>query len=355
MPLEPAIGLTARAGCTITLITITTMAKGGLLTAKQRGAYGDSVLQVRYGDQIMRSKPTSVYNPNTEGQTDARARFKLVSQLAATLAPIIAIPRNGNKTSRNQFVSENYKLTMATNGVAQITLDNVQLTKSNVGLPQIIVDRNSDGINVSLARDVHNSLDKVVYIVLSKNDENSLDIVADTVVSDAGTAGTFAGVLPLTTGEIVIYAYGMSYTSSAAEAKYGNMVIPHASDLAKLIVDRTIEAGDVRVTKTRGTELGAGDSQVTPTDPNSARVFLTALGNGSVSGAGTYQIGAEVTCTATPASGATFQGWRANGGSQSFISTANPYTFTIADSSTIDLIAVFYTPSSTGGNSEGEN
>ena len=82
----------------------------------------------------------------------------------------------------------------------------------------------------------------------------------------------------------------------------------------------------------------ADQSEVTPVPEGSARVFVTALGDGSVSGGGVYVIGENATVVATANAGSHFVGWRTQQ-STDIISTEASYTFEVEG--TADLIAVF--------------
>lgn len=282
-----------------------------------------------------------------------------MSQLSAALAPVIAMTKDGLVSKRNKFVKRNFENSYAANGIAQVSYENVQLTEGNSGLPQIVASFNS-GVQgnpgvVGLGEAPSATIKRVVYCLFEKSDEGRLTFLAsqistnstgilyeDTMIyfpsifteikSQQGTSGLeFAK-------EYVVYAYGMSDTTEAASAKYGNLNVESASDLAKLVGSRTITFEDYQFTQTRGATLVRGGSAIDPTPSGQARVFVTALGNGTVTGGGTFTIGSTVTVTATPDSGATFRGWRING-YNAFISTSNPYSFELNGQR--DLIAVF--------------
>lgn len=306
------------------------------------GKLGASVWAVSSGEQIVRPYQSKVTNPNTPAQVDQRARMKLMSQLAADLAPVIAIPKEGLKSARNKFISRNFDYSMAADGIAQITLENVQLTEGRNGLPQIVATRSAqDGLTVSLAEDASKTVSRVVYIVYKKTSEQKLQLVHSAIQSVAGVDGTFSKTFTNVTGEIVIYAYGMKDTTAAATAKFGNLICQSGTDVAQLIATRTISTSEYSFTETRGSMMASGDSSITPVADGQARVFVTANGDGTVTGAGTFAIGSQVTVTATPASGKVFRGWLVNGGN-TYISTDASYTFTLQ--STTDLVAVFTAP-----------
>ena len=82
----------------------------------------------------------------------------------------------------------------------------------------------------------------------------------------------------------------------------------------------------------------ADQSEITPVPEGSARVFVTALGDGSVSGGGVYVVGENATVVATANAGSHFVGWRTQQ-STDIISTDATYTFEVEGAA--DLIAVF--------------
>ena len=94
----------------------------------------------------------------------------------------------------------------------------------------------------------------------------------------------------------------------------------------------------VVIGQTRGTTLFAGETESTNVPEGSARVFVTALGPGSVSGAGIFVIGSQVTVVATPDAGKYFRGWKKNG-SEIIVSMDASYTFELTG--TTDLVATF--------------
>lgn len=315
------------------------MGKVTSLYGKTTGKIGSIVFSTSGGETIAREYNPNVSNPNTQAQINQRARLKLMSQLSASLAPVIAIPKKGLVSARNQFTKMNFEQSMAENGVAQITYENVQLTNGNLGLPAIEATRSQgSGISIYLAEDAHLAVNRVVYILYRKTSEQRLQFVTSIVVEAAGANGTFPATLPYTEGDIVLYAYGMRDTNESASAKYGNMQVSNAVDVARLTAYRNISSEDFQFTETRGATMYADQSEVTPVPEGSARVFLTAFGGGSVSGAGVYQIGTQVTITATADEGYTFVGWRDNS-NQQLVSSDAEYTFELQGQ--VDLVAVF--------------
>lgn len=333
------------------------MGKTTSMWGKTTGKVGGLVYATSGGEQIVREYNPSVANPSTSAQVNQRARMKLMSQLSAALAPVVAMTKDGLISKRNKFVKKNFGSSYALNGVAQISYENIQLTEGSTGLPQIVVNVTVQAIGgpgAYLATAPSVNISRVVYCVFGKSQENRLEFLFSRIVTERGD-GTAASPyflldledLPVTrvddettfAGEYVIYAYGMSDTSERATARYGNLNVQTASDIATLVANRTISFEDYQFTQTRGTTVGHGTSGGSAVPEGQARVFVTALGDGgTVSGGGTFTVGSQVTVTATPNAQYTFRAWVKNGTSQ-VVSTSASYTFTVNGQT--DLLATF--------------
>lgn len=331
------------------------MGKVTSLYGKTTGKIGSIVFSTSGGETIAREYNPHVANPNTIAQVNQRARMKLMSQLSASLAPVVAMRKEGLVSARNKFVKRNFDASYASDGVAQISYENVQLTSGNAGLPQVkweySVDTDTPFLYTYFSDEPSANISRVVWCLFRKTDEGKLEFVSSQIVSQRTSnftgryfQGAFTGIIGVS-GEAtlganyVIYAYGMSDTSESATARYGNLNVQNATDIARLVASRTISFEDYQFTQTRGASANSGEGESTDVPVGSARVFVTALGNGgSVSGGGTFTIGSSVTVVATPASGWTFRNWLYNGTSQ-IASTSASYTFTLNEQT--DLIAVF--------------
>lgn len=330
------------------------MAKQTSLFGKISGKLGAVVFSTSGGETISREYNPHVSNPSTPLQVNQRARMKLMSQLSACLAPVIAMRKDGLVSSRNKFVKRNFNFSYAAEGVAQVSYENVQLTSGNAGLPSIAWVVNNQAAPFGLATyfevEPGVNISRVIWCLFKKTDEGKLEFLESQITTER-TIQDFPGyfgvlfsrvLLDSETGHLaadyVIYAYGMSDTSEAATTRYGNLNVQSATDIANLLSTRTISYEDYQFTQTRGTSANRGSSESSAVPSGSARVFVTPLGNGTVSGAGTFEIGTTVTVTATPTNNATFVGWRING-QTNYISRQASYSFTLAQQT--DLIAVF--------------
>lgn len=303
------------------------------------GKLGNTVFRTSGGVQVVAQYQPNVANPSTTAQVNQRAKLKLLSQVAAALSPAIVIPKEGNVSSRNLFIKRNFKQASATSGVAQLTYENLQLTNGNAGLPNIVASRNgSTAINVALNGDASAAVDRVVYVEYRKSDENHLQYVDSQIISVGGENGTFPASLPYVAQDAVIFAYGMKAMDDKAKAVYDDYQAESGLDIARLVMHRNITYSNTQFTQTRGTTLYGSQQETGNVGADQARVYVTPVGPGSASGAGVFDIGSQVTVTATPDSGITFVGWR-KAGSDTILSTQLSYTFTL--NATTDLQAVF--------------
>lgn len=318
-----------------------------------KGKLGGTVYSITAGECITREYNPYVANPNTVSQMNQRSKLKLLSQLAAALAPVIAIPKDGLKSSRNLFISRNHEQVIANNGVAQIVYENIQLTNGNAGLPAIQATRSQEaGIVVKLAASADAAVSRVVYVVYSKSSENQLQYVGSAIQDEAGEDGKFTAEFDYLAGDIVIWAYGMKDLSASATAKYGDYEVTDGQDVAKLFMNRTLSNSDFQFTQTRGITLFSGTGETVNPEEGQKMVYINASGPGTVAGTGftgnrkAVNVGDTVTVTATPNANCQFLGWQLSGGT-GYVSTSAEYSFTVNDNT--DLYAVFNDPNSGNG------
>lgn len=313
------------------------------------GKLGNNVFSVRNGQQIVRQYNPVVSNPQTDAQIASRAILKLMSQLAATLAPVISIPGDGLKSKRNLFISQNYGLAYYDADSAQIRMEDVQLTKSSVAFPSMVAERAAaTGISVHLSSDAHLAFDKVVYVVVAKQSDGGLSLFANQVVSDPGENGQFAATLPYSAAPLAIYSYGIRANDSDTLTRFNNILANANMEIAAVRSRSRDLLDNVTFSMTRGLVLAQGENSGTA-DANTANitVSISPSGAGTATGAGAYQLGADVTLAATAGEGNTFLGWYI--GSER-VSTSASYTF--AASGNQNYIAKFQVPSG-GGNGGG--
>lgn len=244
------------------------------------GKLGTSVFTTVKGTQIVRQHQPVVTNPSTKLQVAQRSRFKLVSQIAASMADVIAIPRIGLTSSRNLFIKKNMPAILGNVEGAQVSYEKLQLTNGTAALPAILANRASGSLLLQLASDASKIVNRVIYCIFKKSSENQLMLVHSEIVSDPKADGSFDMEIPDIAGDLAIYAYGMKDTSASASATFGNYKVTNASDIATLVSNRSISSKDFIFTKTNGTTLYNGENQNVTVGENQVMVYLYCGANG---------------------------------------------------------------------------
>ena len=316
------------------------MGKVVCLQGKARGKVGSIVYAVNAGQQIAREYQPVVANPSTAPQVENRSKLKLMSQLAAAYKGSIVIRKDGMKSARNQFISQNYDKVSIVGTAANVNLNRVQLTKSNLGMGGFNADRSSGTkIAVALNENMAANFDKVVYNAFRKDASGNLIALGSAVVNKDAVKGDFAGELPFTQDAVVVYAYGMKIDSERANAAFSNMTAPSGEQVAKLIATSAEVAAGTTLSQTVGLTMMVGENTGDSDDVEHFSVSVTKSGNGSVSGGGRYLAGQTAVVTATPDAEATFVAWKRNSPNGAVVSTSARYSFEVE--SDIVLCAVF--------------
>lgn len=212
---------------------------------KGTGKLGSSVFAVSGGEQIVRQYNPNVSNPSTDAQVEQRAKLKLMSQLAAAFASVIAIPKKGLISARNQFISKNIGLATFANDQASFPLEQLQLTLGAAVLPTLFWERGNNGvINVRLQSNYGAFADKVVW-VFAEWAEGDIIRVLSSGIADAGANGLFEAILSGSDNSGFIYAYAVKFASTSEKAKFENYVYEAESPNAVLgIVQRMTTSGN---------------------------------------------------------------------------------------------------------------
>lgn len=252
------------------------------ITGTGSGKLGSSVFSVTAGEQVVRQYQPVVTNPSTESQVNNRARLKLLSQLSAVMADVIAIPRAGALSPRNIFVSDNYPISSAENGAASIDLAKISLTKGGMQIPAVVAERDGDtAINVALAAKADQLVARVIYIAFYRNNVGELQLLDSAVVETAGAEGTFPYVFPYMSQDVIVYAYGIFDKNSKATAKFGNYGVENGTQVASLIADRKVSESDYLITKTQGVVL-AGETTADFVSVRANNVNIASSGSTSI-------------------------------------------------------------------------
>lgn len=225
------------------------------------GKLGNQVFSVRAGQQIVRQYNPVVSNPQTAAQVESRAKLKLASQLAAVVAPVIAIPADGLKTKRNEFISQNYQSISYNDEIAGIVMNKVKLTKGTAYMPAIQASRNSNGrILVSIPDDTGANLDKVIYCVVSRSNGGTMLLLdTDTLDKDESNP-TWDATLVGSTQACTVYAYGIRFNNDESKASYSNVGLDTAGLIAQITSNREALQNNVTITATTAATVNASGS-----------------------------------------------------------------------------------------------
>jgi hypothetical protein len=326
-----------------------------------KGKVGSIVYRVRRGETIASQYQPAVSNPSTPNQVKSRAILKLLSQVGAAVENVIAIPREGAISPRNQFTQVNYEHVIYNNQVAELELADMQLTKSAQGLAGFSATRNVEsGIAVALEEAQSGTFDRIVYVGIMRNSAGALVPFASQVVSEAGAGGTFPAVLPYQAGDISIHAYGIKDKSIAATAAFSNLNSPSAQGVAQVIASRSLKASDFSLSQTRGLFMPADINEQDTSGLNYVRVDVQIIQSdgtvntaiGRVNGAGRKQVGSHVTLVATELLGSTFLGWRETPAG-AYLSEQTSLLLTVEEDTT--LYAVFQPQAGGGSTGDGSD
>lgn len=231
------------------------MAKVNPITGKWSGKLAGTVWAIRNGENIIRERNSSPYNPKSNAQVQVRAKLKLLSQLSAVCAPVIAIPRLGPVSSRNRFTAVNYHNVSYSEDQATIVVNNIALTTGTMGLPTVVATREGSTLSVRLGGSSGVGVDRMIYALFIKGKDNALRYAGSQSVSVSGDSDTFPTSFQMVdaTDTFVVLAYGVRLNNEDALIRYDSMQANPAETFAKLMVTRVFLESDVTLTETRGT------------------------------------------------------------------------------------------------------
>lgn len=229
------------------------------MVGKGSGRLGSTVVASIAGFTIARQYNPNVTNPNTEAQQNTRARFKLLSQLGAVMAPALAIRKKGLTSARNIFTKVNFPLTSFNGSEAMVDMNRLQITDSSKSMTDFAVDRTTGTkIDVQLIADSTGKFDRIVYCAYEISEMGEILPFDSIVVSAPGENGRFAGELSYTANAIVVYAYGVNDIQAGITTRFGNLQAPTADEVARLVTASSENMLSVSLTRTKGVTMMVG-------------------------------------------------------------------------------------------------
>ena len=229
------------------------------------GRTGSFTYRQSRGETIVSQYQPIVKNPNTQGQQDQRARFKLMSQLAAIMSPgfgtmgVTKRPGKQRPTQRNAFMKLNMGAVIFDNNSAKIQMDLVKLTTSNLPLGRMAQNTGGTDVNIS---DIPAKVQSVRFVEVVYKEFQTVD----TSTGGSFTIKTRPEVkrivdIPVEDGEVsfisvtgaTVLAYGLIPSESLTGVDFDNIHTPEDEDfIAAVDLDLMVSQGLMAETMTLG-------------------------------------------------------------------------------------------------------
>lgn len=237
------------------------------------GKMGSVIFRQRGGQTIASQYQPVVKNPSTEPQQAQRAKFKLMSQLAAIMEDgfgtmgVAERPARGSLSPRNAFVKLNFNqvttTTSSTGVTARINLESVKLTSSFRPLPSPVASYRISDSNVSVRVSMTSIPENVasvrcVVVTSQKLAANSnavpqLSAIREVEVNpDRGIDETFAFPI-VDLSSVVVLTYGLIPSDSSSQSQLDDIFTNITdSNIARLELNRLLTTGALINTMTTG-------------------------------------------------------------------------------------------------------
>lgn len=242
------------------------MAKIQGLVGGLSGKMGNAVFRQRYGETVVSQYQPVVSNPNTPAQQNARAAFKLITQLSAIMAPaygtlgVVTRPARQGRNPRTGFVAKNYNLIVvdpSPEAAERVTIpmEKLQLTDSFRPLPTMTDNSEAGAASViisNLSADIASVRFVVIeYVEMGEGSQAAIREIKDVPVS----SGEVEFNASATDGEkLTILAYGLIPSAATlAKVDFDNIHTPVDDDFISAVeLDKMVRDGEMNVTMTNG-------------------------------------------------------------------------------------------------------
>lgn len=151
------------------------------------GRTGSFTYRQSRGETIVSQYQPIVKNPNTEKQQGQRARFKLMSQLAAIMAPgfgtmgVTKRPGKQRPTQRNAFMNINMQAVVSDGNTAKIKMEAVKLTTSNT--PLASVEQTDEAESNIILTEINSAVKTVRFVEVVYVEYNAVDTSTGSFIS----------------------------------------------------------------------------------------------------------------------------------------------------------------------------
>lgn len=243
------------------------------------GKVGSMVFRQRQGETIATQYQPVVTNPNTNAQQDSRVAFKLMSQLAAIMAPalgalaVLSRPaRKGRPSQRNAFFQQNYGLVTTEDTEsgkrASIPMEQLQLTSSFISAGTMTITQEGDTININgtASPGKKQKIALVGFGSLAGADRPAK--VIEIVEAEVKNDGSWNHNITLdnvrakgVTDKITVLSYGLIPLSQRMKTKMENINTPYDEPFTSAVeLQKAVEDGEMSVTETIGANFTAGQA-----------------------------------------------------------------------------------------------
>lgn len=223
------------------------------ILGKGSGKLGNSVFSIDSGVQIMKEYNPEVKNPRTERQVAQRSKFKLMSQIAAALAPAIAIKREKLVSARNQFIGKNLELVEWNQDTASVALPNLSLTLGNSVCPVPTISAvGGNTIKVEYPNGFSAQFASVIAVCAKVEEQGGVSFVDAKTIPYSETALGMEAEFETGAGSFVVYVYGIKANEGNTDSVFYDTTGDTASYIASLIAGYGNSMLATRTTKTLG-------------------------------------------------------------------------------------------------------
>lgn len=249
------------------------------ITGGLSGKVGSMVFRQRQGETIATQYQPVVTNPNTDAQQDSRVAFKLMSQLAAIMAPamgsfIIKVRKEGKgrPSQRNAFFKQNYDLVTTeeteSGKRASIPMEQLQLTSSFISAGTMTITQDGDIININgiASPGKKQKIALIGFSSLAGADRPAKVIeIVDVEVKEDGSWNHYITLENVrakgVTNQITVLSYGLIPLSQRMKTKMENINTPYDEHFISAVeLQKAVEDGEMSVTETIGENFTAGQA-----------------------------------------------------------------------------------------------
>lgn len=207
------------------------------------GKLGSSVFAISKGVTVERQYQPRVYNPQTKGQVQQRAKFKLLSAMASVVSPFLCLLTEGLQTQANMFIRKNMQFVSYARETASISMPNVQISggSNSFVTPTLTIAQGTGTGSISAEAVEAAGYDGVVFLVVGTKRPSVARITGKVVLAPSGNAYSIEFSVTGSFQEYHLYAYGIKLTDRGIST-YGDLDSISES-VVQLSVSRLISEG----------------------------------------------------------------------------------------------------------------